>query len=321
MSVARRIHVDEMPVTVESPGAGEQRMTFRVGDSSSRVSTMELSSGTRLTVSACQFESSFGFTTVQQPSEIEFVVSRGSIVVVRAPDGQDFERGGNTLQLGQTRRPLLLDVRATSETPMECVSISMGQRRLRELLGVPHAGVPALLPHAFRAVTESAAAYSVDSHAMTPRLYRLLDELLHADVKGPARLLWHEAKALELIALMTDELAESADAASPRLSASDVDGLERVRMLLLSDFETPPTLAELARTAGFSEAKLKGAFRAHFGTSVFAYLRAARMEEARRLLVGRRGNVTEVAMRMGYANPGKFAAAFRRHFGISPSEV
>jgi AraC-like DNA-binding protein len=45
------------------------------------------------------------------------------------------------------------------------------------------------------------------------------------------------------------------------------------------------------------------------------------MEEARRLLLERHLNVTEVAQRVGYVNPSKFAAAFRRQFGMSPSAL
>ncbi|MEW5854707.1 MAG: AraC family transcriptional regulator [Myxococcota bacterium] len=191
----------------------------------------------------------------------------------------------------------------------------MSERQLCELLGVP------VLPAALRTVTESSKPFPLLSQAMTPRLFRLLDEILHADVQGASRQLWHEAKALELISLMTDELQDEERAARPNLSPHDVERLERVRRCLVEHLEEPPTLRELARSAGFSETKLKGGFSALFGTSVFAYLRHARMEEARRLLLKRHLNVTEVALRVGYANPSKFAAAFRREFGMSPSDV
>lgn len=206
-------------------------------------------------------------------------------------------------------------VRPTDEAQMECVSISMSARRLRELLGVSE------LPEPFRGVTESNDLHPLVSQAMTSGLFRLLDEIVNADVKGAARRLWHEAKSLELIALMTDELGDTVKASAPLLSAHDVDRLERVRGCLVERLAEPPTLAELARTAGFSQTKLKGGFRARFGTSVFAYLRQARLEEARRLLLARHLNVTEAALRVGYANPSKFAAAFRRQFGLSPSEL
>jgi AraC-like DNA-binding protein len=45
------------------------------------------------------------------------------------------------------------------------------------------------------------------------------------------------------------------------------------------------------------------------------------LDAARRLLREGRYNVTEVALRVGYTNPSKFAAAFKAQFGVSPSQV
>jgi AraC-like DNA-binding protein len=126
---------------------------------------------------------------------------------------------------------------------------------------------------------------------------------------------------MELVAVLADELAEGVDAERPQLSTVEVEGLERVRRLLLARLPSPPTLAELARAAAMSETKLKGAFRVRFETPVFSFLRQARMDEARRLLLKERLTVTEVAQRVGYSNPSKFAAAFRRAFGRPPSDV
>jgi AraC-like DNA-binding protein len=229
--------------------------------------------------------------------------------------GRVFRRGGNAIELGRTRRPVQLHVHPDGDVPMQSLTVSMSEQRLRELLGARE------LPQAFRRVTESEDSYPLLSHATTPRLLRILDEIVNADIKGPSRLLWHEAKSLELIAVMTDELVEAAGAQAPVLSPADIDRLERVRRCLVERLEEPPTLAELARTAGFNETKLKAGFRTLFGTSVFAYLRRARMEQARRLLMERDLNVSEIALRVGYQNPSKFAAAFRSQFGVSPSSV
>jgi AraC-like DNA-binding protein len=302
------------PFQVESLGA-EQRVSFRVADSWCRTSTMELRGGVRLGVTALQLEQSYAFSAVQPAAELELVVSRGASLEARALDGNVFERGGNTLQLARTRRAFPLEIRPRSEAMLECVSVSLSERRLRDLLGV------AELPSPFRRVSDGKQGAPLLSEAMTPRLLRLLDELVNADVNGKSRLLWHEAKCLELLALMTDELTESARASEPRLSPRDVERLEGVRTVLLARLAEPPSLAELARRAGFSETKLKCGFRSLFGTSVFAYLRQARLAEARRLLLGRGLNVTEVAQRVGYENPSKFAAAFRRQFGLSPSSL
>lgn len=61
------------------------------------------------------------------------------------------------------------------------------------------------------------------------------------------------------------------------------------------------------------------AFRASTGYAPFEYLTLRRMERAKQYLLA--GNtVTEVAFLVGYSNPSKFAAAFRRFCGCSPSQ-
>jgi AraC-like DNA-binding protein len=300
---------------VEAIGSTEQRLSFRAGDSWCRLSTMTLATGVRLDVTECEYEPSFAFDVVQPPAELSFVASKGNALLVHTQDGREVVKGGNVLQLERTTRPLPLRIRAPGEVHMECVTVSMSEERVRELLGM------ATLPGALRKVTASKQPHHLVSQETTPRLFRLLEEILHADVKQPSRSLWYRAKSLEFVALMTDELVETERAGEAALSAHDIDRLERARRRLIERLDASPTLAELAREAGFSETKLKVAFRALFGTSVFAYLRRARMEEARRLLSKRGCAVTEAAQRVGYANPSKFAVAFRREFGMSPSEV
>jgi len=226
-----------VPFLIDSPAPAEQGISFRVGDSWCRSSNMDLPAGVRLRVTRCQFESSFSFSAEEAPAEVELVVSKGSVLRASTKDGLEFHRGGNTLQLGRTRTSLRTRIRPTDETPMECVSISMSARRLRELLGVSE------LPQPFRRVTDSDDPHPLVSQAMTPALFRLLDEIVNADVKGAGRRLWHEAKSLELIALMTDELGDTASA--PLLSAHDIDRLERVRACLV---RTPRGAADAGRS-------------------------------------------------------------------------
>ena len=116
-------------------------------------------------------------------------------------------------------------------------------------------------------------------------------------------------------------MEQSERAASPQLSERDRDRLEKARRILLARIEGPPRLRELARAASLNELELKKGFRTLFGLPVYGYLRGHRMEEAHRLLLQSRYTVTEVASRVGYTNPSKFAAAFRRHFGVRPSDV
>jgi AraC-type DNA-binding domain-containing proteins len=66
---------------------------------------------------------------------------------------------------------------------------------------------------------------------------------------------------------------------------------------------------------------MKTCFKGVYGTSIFAYMRAYRMNRAAVLLrTGRQESVAEVAGRVGYDSPSKFAVAFKEVMGKSPLE-
>ncbi|MCJ2182542.1 AraC family transcriptional regulator [Novosphingobium sp. 1949] len=77
-------------------------------------------------------------------------------------------------------------------------------------------------------------------------------------------------------------------------------------------------MATLARGMGMDARTFTRAFKRETGRTPFAYFTHLRMEHARALLEKGSG-VTEAAMAVGYSNPAKFAAAFRRTCGQLPS--
>ena len=95
--------------------------------------------------------------------------------------------------------------------------------------------------------------------------------------------------------------------------------LQRVVDLVESRLESDVRVSELAREAGQDETSFRRAFFLAMGQAPYAYLTMRRMERAKEILVGG-ASVTETALTLGYANPSKFAAAFRRVFACSPSE-
>ena len=83
-------------------------------------------------------------------------------------------------------------------------------------------------------------------------------------------------------------------------------------------------IQDLCRLAGIEQRTLVRAFRAVRGTTPFRYLHALRLAEAREVLLA--GNavaetVTQVAMRFGFRELGRFAVDYRATFGESPSET
>lgn len=79
------------------------------------------------------------------------------------------------------------------------------------------------------------------------------------------------------------------------------------------------SLDALAAAAGMSRFHFARSFRAATGLPPHAYLVARRIERAKQMLRAGTLPVGEIAWRVGYANPGKFAAQFRRWTGTTPA--
>lgn len=81
------------------------------------------------------------------------------------------------------------------------------------------------------------------------------------------------------------------------------------------------SLEQLAAVAGVSVRALFAGFQRYRGTSPMKYLRSIRLQRARQDLLAatRDTTVTEVALRFGFTQLGRFAVDYRQAFGESPS--
>lgn len=86
------------------------------------------------------------------------------------------------------------------------------------------------------------------------------------------------------------------------------------------DPATPWTVEGLARRLNVSRATLAARFRTAVGAGPIAYLTQWRLALAGELLAETRTSVAEVARRVGYDNAFAFSTAFKRRFGVSPTE-
>lgn len=80
------------------------------------------------------------------------------------------------------------------------------------------------------------------------------------------------------------------------------------------------TIEQLASELHASPSAIKAAFRNVYGDSIYAYRKTLRLQEAQRLLSETDIPIAQVAAEIGYANPGKFAAAFKKKYGQLPRE-
>lgn len=89
---------------------------------------------------------------------------------------------------------------------------------------------------------------------------------------------------------------------------------------LRESYESPISVAALAREAGMSVPSYHAHFKALTGTSPIQYVKAMRLHEARLMIARGGGPIAEVAASVGYASPAQFSRDFKRHFGRTASQ-
>lgn len=245
-----------------------------------------------------------------------------------------FLRGRASIRLGGRRHEIGAGRDACGRAVPQAVLYSLAEPDVFERNGIrgEHLRKVGLrIPEAWldEAGVGGAAARLVDrlehGHAMvlagrvTQDLARLASTMLaEARDDMPCAGLMLESRALELLARVLDT---AADAPSGGVRPEHADArLRAAQEYLAAHLDQDITLAEVARHACVSVSTLQRLFQDRLGMPVWAYLRRLRIEQARAFLERGEGTVTEAALRAGYGSPANFATAFKRHFGISPSQ-
>lgn len=149
----------------------------------------------------------------------------------------------------------------------------------------------------------------------------LLDYASAPPARPLAARVHRQLEEMVMLMLLTEHehsYSDSLNASAPAIAPRHVKAAEDfIRARAGDDL----TLAEIARAVGVSIRTLGAGFRNYRDTTPMNYLREVRLNAAREdLLSGRPGsNVSEVAMRWGFGNLGRFAGAYRCRFGEYPS--
>jgi len=161
-------------------------------------------------------------------------------------------------------------------------------------------------------------------HALsTPRIARLHLECLTVLRSAPTSLAGED--------LVTELIDESlrvshGGAASRRAERSGPatrrrDMVETVKLVLNERFESPPTLAELAAFVECSPFHLSRTFRRVTGLGLRHYLRRLRARLAADRLSRQAGDLTGLALDLGFYDHSHFTKSFHREWGVPPSRL
>ncbi|QLQ36358.1 helix-turn-helix transcriptional regulator [Micromonospora robiginosa] len=129
--------------------------------------------------------------------------------------------------------------------------------------------------------------------------------------------------ATTALAVFPNTTMTAAYVPQPRQVASAV--VRRAQAYLHERAAEPITVPQVATACGVGPRGLQAAFQRHVGQSPLAYLRRVRLDRAHRDLLaaepGGADTVARIALRWGWASPGRFAAAYRETYGRSPGET
>ena len=107
-----------------------------------------------------------------------------------------------------------------------------------------------------------------------------------------------------------------------KLSDKDRKNIKRAEQFLNDQlFGDFPGIDKIARKVGISPTKLKNDFKSMHDTSLYQYFSAQQMQVAQELLAQKKHTVKEIAALLGYENPSKFSAVFKKKFEYNPSEL
>lgn len=131
---------------------------------------------------------------------------------------------------------------------------------------------------------------------------------------------YFKVKILELLLVLSGISSEENRISSRALSKTQVDLAKTAAAYLSEHMDRQITVKELAFRSYVSQTHLQNAFKGVYGVTVQSYVRLLKMQSAALMLVHTDLTVLEVASRCGYDNGSKFASAFRRLMGETPTE-
>ena len=168
-------------------------------------------------------------------------------------------------------------------------------------------------------------AYSLASlGVITPQMMHVLQQILNCPYRGLNRWVYLEGKAVELMTLRSQQIADQLVSFESQLTEQNtlqLDELSRIyqaKELLLSDLQHPPSIPELAQQVNLNRRKLSESFQQVFHMTPFEYLQDYRLKQAKSILSHPDMKVEDVIQAVGYRSRSNFAVAFRKKFGLNP---
>lgn len=165
-------------------------------------------------------------------------------------------------------------------------------------------------------------AVGIDLDPLAFRIHRLLvDYALSAEAPDP--LVVEETGVLLLRRILADTYRRRGSVRPKRVATArrHREVVEDAKEYIAANLSAPLRLGEIAREVGVAPAHFCVVFRRVTGQTLHEFVREIRLRTAYDRLPEYRGNLTDLALGLGFADGSHFSTSFRERFGEPPSLV
>jgi AraC-like DNA-binding protein len=146
-----------------------------------------------------------------------------------------------------------------------------------------------------------------------------IEKMKHCQLKGSRRSLYYQARINDLMLLYMSGLEEEQQ---PRGNGPGKYEKEILQLAtyIKDNLEKPLMIAQLADKLGLHLQVVEKEFKKVFHQTIKSFIQEQRLKRARILLADGKMPVIDVAYTVGYSDAAYFSNAFKKQFGITPTE-
>lgn len=206
---------------------------------------------------------------------------------------------------------------APAHTPLHFVHFSYKPEYLNEMLPQNEAWAESFKEK----IERRERILGAESLPITQIQEQALQNIFHCPLSGKLGELMMETSFIQFMMLQLYGHFGEGSVSQKRISQHDNNIARELKEYLTKNFLHEHSVSCLAKHFGVNTNRLMFLFRQTFGKSIFEYLGELRMQHAFKLLRDDNLRVINVARIIGYKNPNHFSAAFKKRYGVVPTEL
>lgn len=189
-------------------------------------------------------------------------------------------------------------------------------------LRIASGGTDALKYFADQVAAGKSAAFAERQIPVDLPAQNAIDAIMNCKFSESLKRIFFLSKAMELLVLQAEAYNRLLSKKTSFIRTDyDRDRIFFAREYMMQHIDMPPSIPELAKIAGINEFKLKKGYKELFGNTIFGHLAEVRLEQSIKALQQGEKNIAEIAFELGYSSVQHFSAAFRKRFGMPPSQA